>query len=169
VPAAVPGVPQAPDTLRLSLLLDIGGYLPGCILVKTDRSLMAASVEGRLPFLSRDLLRFSAGLPRSWLVQGDTGKRILRLALARRLGPSVANRPKHGFTVPVGRWLRGPLSAELDAVLDPASPLIDLGLEPRALSTLVAQHRNGAADHGSALWSIVALRGWLSAHHQVAA
>ncbi len=159
-------VPQAPDPLRLSLLLDIAGYLPGCILVKTDRALMAASVEGRLPFLSPDLLRFSAGLPRSWLVRGDTGKRILRLALARRLGPSVANRPKHGLTVPVSRWLRGPLSTELDALLEPGSPVLDLGLDRPALSRLVTEHRSGRADHGGALWSIVALHGWVRAHHQ---
>jgi len=161
--------PGAPDPLRLSMLLDIEGYLPGCILVKTDRSLMAASVEGRLPFLSADLLRFSAGLPRSWLVRGDTGKRILRLALARRMGPAVASRPKHGFTVPVSRWLRGALQSELDSVLEPGSPLLELGLDHGALMALVSEHRSGRADHGAALWTIVALQGWVKSHHQATA
>ncbi len=86
-------------------------YLPDDLLLKEDRTSMGASVEGRVPFLDDGLVRFAAGLPRHARFGDPQGKAVLR-ALARRVLPErLAARPKHGFSVPVEDWLRGPLDS----------------------------------------------------------
>lgn len=86
-------------------------YLPDDLLLKEDRTSMGASVEGRVPFLDDELVRFAARLPRQARLGDPQGKAVLR-TLARRVLPErLASRPKHGFSVPVEDWLRGPLAS----------------------------------------------------------
>jgi len=86
-------------------------YLPDDLLLKEDRMTMAASVEGRVPYLDADLVAFAAGLPLASRFDGDQGKRVLRTLARRHLPEAVAGRRKHGFSVPIEDWLRGPLDA----------------------------------------------------------
>jgi len=95
----------------LAAAVDHLWYLPDDLLLKEDRTTMGASVEGRVPFLDDALVRFAAGLPRRARFGEPGGKAVLR-ALARRVLPErLAARPKHGFSVPVEEWLRGPLDS----------------------------------------------------------
>ena len=86
-------------------------YLPDDLLLKEDRMTMAASVEGRVPFLDADLIRFAAGLPLDSRFENGNGKRVLRTLARRLLPPDVSERRKHGFSVPIEDWLRGPLDS----------------------------------------------------------
>ena len=99
-PAAHPAIATAVDHLW---------YLPDDLLLKEDRMTMGASVEGRVPYLDDALVRFAATLPASARVGGGTGKRVLRRLAERLLPADIATRPKHGFSVPIEDWLRGPL------------------------------------------------------------
>lgn len=97
--------------LQRTLITDLGGVLPNDMLVKVDRASMACHLEARVPFLDHRVAEFGVGLPgvftlgeatRRW-----TGKRVLRTLHQRRFGSSLSRRKKHGFGVPVEKWLRG--------------------------------------------------------------
>jgi len=91
------------------LWLDLVGYLPDDILTKLDRAAMAVSLETRVPFLDRQVLDVAWRLPLSSKLQGRATKRVLRTILHRHVPSALVDRPKMGFGVPVGAWLRGPL------------------------------------------------------------
>jgi asparagine synthase (glutamine-hydrolysing) len=84
-------------------------YLPDDLLLKEDRTTMGASVEGRVPFLDAGLVEFAAGLPLEARFGDGMNKRLLRRIALRHLPEDIALRGKHGFSVPIHDWLRGPL------------------------------------------------------------
>ncbi len=147
------------DDLDRTLATDIQTYLPGDLLVKADRMTMAASLEGRSPFLDHELMAWAARLPRRLKVRGLTGKVALRRAFAADLPPEVLRRGKQGFGIPVAVWLRGPLYPWARRLL-----LEDGLLRPwfrtAALERLLTEHRAGRADHGKRLWALAALALW---------
>ena len=98
------------DATALALMADQLWYLPDDLLLKEDRTTMGASVEGRVPYLDHSLVSFAAGLPMHARIQGATGKRVLRTLANRVLPAEIAQRRKHGFSVPIEDWLRGPLA-----------------------------------------------------------
>ncbi len=94
----------------LAFAIDHAWYLPDDLLLKEDRTTMGASVEGRVPFLDDAFVHWAATLPRAARFGDPGGKAVLR-NLARRVLPErIAGRPKHGFSVPIEDWLRGPLA-----------------------------------------------------------
>src|SRR5262249_20629245 len=109
-PAPLHG-PPLDDLLSRLLFDDMTGYLPGDILVKFDRASMANSLEGRCPILDHRVVEFSWRLPTRAKVRNGKGKWILRHLLGRYVPQQLIDRPKQGFDVPVGAWLRGPLRA----------------------------------------------------------
>jgi asparagine synthase (glutamine-hydrolysing) len=138
-----------------SFALDHLYYLPDDLLLKEDRTTMGASVEGRVPFLDPALVEFAAGLPLDTRFEGGRGKRLLRL-LARRLLPEIADRPKHGFSVPIEDWLRGPLdSLTGDTLAGGGSGVFDMPTVRRWHEL----HRRGR-DRSGALWAVLAFELW---------
>jgi asparagine synthase (glutamine-hydrolysing) len=107
---------------------DLDAYLPGDILVKTDRASMAHGLEVRAPFLDRTVADLCLRLPASSKVDEHHQKLALRGAFADRLPAGLADRPKQGFGAPMTRWLALPGVAALadDLIRDPRSPLFDL-------------------------------------------
>ncbi len=131
-------------------------YLPDDLLLKEDRTTMGASVEGRVPYLDAALVQFAAGLPRSARFRGQRGKMVLREIAGRLLPPEVAERPKHGFSVPIEAWLRGPLDSLLGDVLSGEGSGV---LNHSAVRTWHAQHRKGA-DRSGPLWAALSFELW---------
>jgi asparagine synthase (glutamine-hydrolysing) len=95
------------DDVATMQLVDINTWLAGDILVKADRMTMAHSLELRVPFLDREVMAVAARLSREDKTGAGTTKLALRQALRDVLPPAVAQRPKLGFPVPIGQWLRG--------------------------------------------------------------
>jgi asparagine synthase (glutamine-hydrolysing) len=130
------------------------------LLMKQDTMSMAASIESRVPFLDHELVEHVARLPARAKLRGLTTKAVLREALVGLVPDPILRRPKMGFPVPIGRWLRGefwPLVREF--VLSPRAAERGL-LQPREVARLAAEHRSGAADHGERLWLLVNLEIW---------
>jgi asparagine synthase (glutamine-hydrolysing) len=126
---------------------DLQSYLHE-LLMKQDQMSMAASIESRVPFLDAEVVDHVWTLPTEFKLSRWRTKAVLRAAVRQLLPPEVLRRPKMGFPVPIGRWLRGPVSAVLDElVLGPRARARHIFVEP-ALRRLVNEHRSGEIDHG---------------------
>lgn len=153
--AAPPG-----DEVNRRLRADFATTLVDEMLVKADRMTMACGLEARVPFLDRRVVEWAFAQPGRHKVRGGVGKRPLREALAPRL-PRVAGRPKHGFDAPLGRWLRGPLRAELTDALAPEAVRRRGLLDAAAVQRLLHAHLRGSVDVSRRLYSLFVLELWL--------
>jgi len=141
---------------------DMMTYLPDDLLVKTDIASMASSLELRAPMLDHRLVDLGLSLPVECKIARGRGKAILTTAFGDILPPAVLARPKRGFAVPLGRWLREDLRQTMcRTLLD--GPLLDQGICQReALVGLVNDHLRGLDDHRHKLWALMVLSQWLS-------
>lgn len=135
-------------------------YLPEDILVKTDRASMASGLELRVPLLDHRVVEFAWRLPPSLLSDGRAGKHILRQLLHRLVPRELVDRPKQGFEIPLDVWLRGPLREWMLDILAPSGLRAEGLLDAEAVSTLVADHLAGRANHGLALWPALMFESW---------
>jgi asparagine synthase (glutamine-hydrolysing) len=148
------------DPINARLEADRDLFLPGDLLPKVDRMSMAHSLEVRVPYLDEDLAEFVIGLPGPQKVGTREGKLLLRRVASRLLPQRIAARRKQGFDVPIGAWLRGPLREALtDYLSDEATRRRGL-FRPGQVGALVREHLDGTAQHGDALWTLLALEGW---------
>ena len=145
--------------LEQSLYVDLTTWLVDDILHKVDRASMAHGLEVRVPFLDHHLVEFCAALPSEWKLQGSTGKRILRHALAANAPELPPQRGKKGFNAPVGHWLNGPLRSVLEE-LKHDSPDHDWLRSTPDLRRRIAEHQSGRSDHGLKLWPLAWLVEW---------
>lgn len=144
------------DQMRLS---DMLGYLPGDILTKVDRASMAVGLEVRPPFLDNNVVEFAWRLPQHLLVQNGRSKWILRRVLDRYIPPELTERPKQGFGVPLGDWLRGPLKEFAGDLIEG----YEYGggfLRPDPARKLFREHISGQASHEYALWTLLMFEAW---------
>jgi len=146
---------QTDDPLALVQYLDYKTWLVGDINTKVDRASMAHSLEVREPLMDHELVQWLATLPSAYKIQRGEGKAVFKQAFEPLLPHDVLYRPKMGFSVPLARWLRGPLASRLrDSVLSPR--MLDSGFfRPDTLQRLVEQHLAGRHDHADALWALV--------------
>ncbi len=122
-----PNWPEARDSVNSGMMLDILNYLPGDILVKTDRAAMAVGLEVRAPFLAKEIMEFALSLPASYKITSSEDKKIMRDCFAHLWPESVKNRSKQGFGSPVVAWLADPSVADLkDHVFSSGSKIYSL-------------------------------------------
>ena len=94
-------------------------------------------------------------------MRGTVGKAILRDILRSKLPNGLVDRPKHGFSVPLTRWFKGPLSGLLDDVLHPVRVRKQGVVKPEVVERLIKEHRAGFRDHQKSLFALLALQFWL--------
>jgi len=144
-----------------AMLVDLLTYLPDDLLTKVDRSSMAVSLEVRSPFLDPDLFRFAWGLSDSSESGVRDGKWVLRESLQEVLPASLVDRPKQGFGVPVGDWVKGPLRSWAEDLLAPG-PLAEQGyLAPDVVARCWREHLSGRVDFGDQIWAVLMFQAWL--------
>ncbi len=153
------------DGLALVQYLDYKTWLVGDINTKVDRASMAHSLEVREPLMDHVLVEWMARLPSALKTSPSEGKLLLKRAHEARLPNEVLYRPKMGFSVPLARWLRGPLAQRLEkAVMGGALADSDL-FEMGAVRQLLAQHQSGRRDRSSVLWSLLMFEAFLRRTH----
>jgi asparagine synthase (glutamine-hydrolysing) len=140
---------------------DVGQYLPDDLLVKVDRAAMCASLESRAPFLDHRVVELAFALPERMLVRENQGKWILRRVLDRYVPRELIERPKAGFAVPLGQWLRGPLRAWAQHLLDPVRLKLQGQLDADKITRLWQQHQSGNHDRSTYLWNVITFQAWL--------
>lgn len=95
------------------MLLDMDTYLPGDILCKVDRASMKYSLEARCPILDKDVMEYSFRMAHDLKYSHGVKKRILKDIAYDYIPRELLDRPKVGFSVPLDKWLRGPLKESL--------------------------------------------------------
>jgi asparagine synthase (glutamine-hydrolysing) len=148
---------ETPSALRRTLFFDQTSWLPDNLLERGDRMMMAASIEGRMPFMDVELARLVARFPDRFLTGHRKGKAVLRAAMAEVLPPDILTRKKIGFRVPVEAWLRGPYRGHLHDLLEAPGSEIRRILDPAVLDRLAREHVEGRQNHEKVLWSLLNL------------
>jgi asparagine synthase (glutamine-hydrolysing) len=141
---------------------DMTRYLPGDLLVKVDRASMAVSLEAREPFLDHEMARVAAALGVNWKIRGRQNKYILRNLLYRYFPKELFDRPKQGFSPPIGAWLRGPLRSVLLTELSPARMRAEGILDPQVVENAVGRFLADDKRSSSAagIWILLQLQQW---------
>ena len=146
--------------------VDLGIYLVDDLLVKTDRSSMAHSLELRVPFLDNEVAAMALGLATPLKVRGLAKKRLLRQALAPLLPKQVLRGPKQGFSIPVAAWLRGPLQGFARETLSAETVSRQGWLDPTTVTGLLDDHCAGREDLSRQLWGLIAFTLWFDRYAQ---
>jgi len=153
--------PPLADPVERMMYFDQISYLPDDILAKVDRASMAVSLESREPLLDYRLVEFAWRLPLSMKVRGGKGKRVLRRVLYRYVPQALIERPKMGFGIPLDAWLRGPLRAWAESLLDPAAIAKHGLLDPAPVREKWREHLSGRTDWAYYIWAVLMLQVWL--------
>jgi asparagine synthase (glutamine-hydrolysing) len=150
----------APDFVERMMLADSLMYLPDDILVKVDRAAMGVSLETRVPLLDPSLAAFTWSLPTSMKVRRREGKFILRNVLAKYVPRPLFERPKMGFGIPVGEWLRGPLRDWAESALSEDGLRADGIFRPEPIRRKWQEHLSGQRNWEYALWFVLMFQHW---------
>lgn len=145
------------------MALDAQTYMPDDILVKVDRAAMANSLETRVPMLDHRVVELAWSLPLHMKIRNGQGKWILRQVLYRHVPRELIERPKKGFSIPLGQWLRGPLRDWAEALLDSNRLQNEGFLNPLPIQKVWQDHLQGRRDHSIRLWSVLMFLAWLGA------
>ena len=135
-------------------------YLNGDILTKVDRASMAVSLEARAPLLDRRIYDYAWRLPMDVKIKNGKGKWLLREVLKKHVPEDLIERPKQGFCVPIGDWLRGDLRDWAEDLLDERI-LRDQGFfnYPEILKAW-EEHQKGRGNHAMRLWTVLCFQDW---------
>lgn len=155
--------PSLDDPIERMLYLDTMTYLPDDILAKVDRATMAVNLETRLPFLDPAVAALAWRMPLDHKLRGGTGKWVLRRLLHRYVPAHLVERPKTGFGVPLGDWLRGPLRPWADDLLDTGRIRRQGYLDAEVVGRMWSEHRAGRREWPYELWDVLVFQAWLEA------
>jgi asparagine synthase (glutamine-hydrolysing) len=148
------------DIVDAIMRLDLATYLPDDLLVKSDRASMAASLEVRLPFLAFPLVEFALTLPSNLKVRGQSTKYLLRKAAASYLPEKIVRRPKKGFGIPVGKWIKDEFKPVVDELLSDSFIQQQRLFNGQYVARLLQEHHQGKVDRRKELWTLLMFQWW---------
>jgi asparagine synthase (glutamine-hydrolysing) len=152
-------VAEGSDLVRM-MYCDAVSYLPGDILCKVDRASMAHSLEVRIPFLDHRVAEVAARIPIGMKVRDGSGKFILKQLLFSHVPSHLFARPKAGFSVPIGAWLKGPLRSWAEDLLSRDRLDREGFFHGAMIQKRWQDHLAGRRDGAHSLWPILMFQSW---------
>jgi asparagine synthase (glutamine-hydrolysing) len=160
------GGPKFREFMKWMMFVDCQMYLPDDILVKVDRAAMAVSLETRVPLLDHRVVEFAWSLPMRFKVRDGVSKWLLREVLYKYVPRELIERPKMGFSVPVGDWLRGELREWAEEMLSDSRIKRDGYLNAKVVRRKWTDHLSGAQECSQLLWNLLMLESWFEAERE---
>jgi asparagine synthase (glutamine-hydrolysing) len=149
-----------PSLLDRMQFLDLVTYLPDDILTKVDRASMAVALEARVPLIDHRVVEFAWRLPRAAKIRGGVSKWLLRQVLYRHVPKNLVERPKMGFGIPLGEWLRGPLRDWAETFLDERRLRDANLLDAARVRQYWQEHLDGRRNWQYLIWDVLMLETW---------
>jgi asparagine synthase (glutamine-hydrolysing) len=156
-PRLAADIPNAAERMQYIGMMTI---LSDCLLTKVERAASAVDLRIRMPFLDHRLVEFGWSLPAHMKQQGGTNKWLLLQILHRYVPPAIVDRPKMGFDVPMGNWLRGPLRDWAEGLLAERRLTAEGIFNPRPIRQRWREHLEGRRNWQGSLWVILMFQAW---------
>ena len=139
--------------------IDINFWLMKDILLKADRMTMASSIEGRVPFIDKEVFKVASHLPFDYKVTKENTKVALRAAAKEVIPTEAYKKKKLGFPVPVREWIKeGDFKEEVEKTLN--SDVANKYFNTKIINKMFEDHINGKKDNYRKIWTIYTFIKW---------
>ena len=145
---------------KKAMICDAIDYLPGNILTKVDIAGMSVSLETRIPLLNHKIAEYVAQLPLSYLHQNGTGKYILKDIVHQYIPKHLMDRPKKGFDIPLGSYIRNELNDYIQDKIDYGKNAFPDVFDFTEVDRVRTNHNNLKTENPNLLWNLVSFFAW---------